>query len=371
MKRSMIILLIVLSSIIFANEDINVTFINPGYSTVDNPTGGFWINVSHFMEAAARDLNMNLEILYSNRNHFKMKSLGIEVANRRNPPDYLIIVNEKLFAEPILEEADKNNVKTFVMLNTFKGEQKKRMGEPRKKYKYWIGSLIPDNIFAGYKITEKLVEKAREKSLFSENGKIEIVGFSGDFVTQASVERNQGLKQFVNENSDTHLNQIINCEWSKDIAKFKGKYILKRYPTTNILWAANDPIALGAMEAATNSSRNPGKDILIGGLNWDIPALKKIQSEEIVTSIGGHFMTGGWTLIMLYDYHNGIDFANRGLEQKRKIFSAIDSNNVDSYINLFGDENWDKIDFKKISKHRNSDIDEYKFNLDSILKQFN
>ena len=61
-------------------------------------------------------------------------------------------------------------------------------------------------------------------------------------------------------------------------------------------------MALGAMEGVVAAGKSPGKDVFIGGLNWDPPALDKVKDGALVTTVGGHFMIGGWALVLLYDY---------------------------------------------------------------------
>lgn len=77
-------------SVADAGKKINVTFISCCL-----PAGFFWPKVESFMEPAAEDLDINLEVIYADMNHIRMKEIGQEVANRMNPPDYLIIDNYK------------------------------------------------------------------------------------------------------------------------------------------------------------------------------------------------------------------------------------------------------------------------------------
>jgi ABC-type sugar transport system substrate-binding protein len=351
-----------------SEDKIHVVFINPGFSNVHNPTGGFWLSVSAFMLAAAADLNMDLEILYCDRNHIKMKRLAKEVVSRKNPPDYLVVVNEKLSAGPIVMDADSAGVKVFVMLNRFEGDQYQKMGQPRHKYKNWIGSLIPDNRFAGYQTAKLLIDQALKAGIKSPDGRLHIIGFSGDYITQASLQRVDGLKQAVSEYPNVDLEQVIPCNWSKDAARSKTPKILKRYPETDAIWCANDPIAVGALEGAVAAGRTPGKDIFLGGSNWDPPGLEKVKTGEIVTSVGGHFMTGGWVMVLLYDYHHGRDFAEAGTQLQYKIFGALHSGNIHQFLNQFGDRDWRKIDFTNFSKVLQPDTRHYQFNVESILE---
>ena len=373
MKKVLLMLslpLILMINQVVASEKIKVAFVNPGVSTVSNATGGFWFNVTSFMKAAANDLNIELKVYYAERNHLKLKKLVNEIATGQDKPDYLVIVNEKNQGAAQLDEAFKGKIKTFVILNTLAEKELGSYGSPRQKHADWIGSLVPDNEFAGRQIAEHLIRTAKSKGLAASDGKLQLIGIAGDKITPAAVQRNDGLNAAIAQSTNVSLKQIFSAEWSRDKAKISSKQALKRYPELGAIWAANDPIALGALEAVNNdSSKKAGNNILIGGLNWDIPALEQIQKGNMDISMGGHFMTGGWAMVLLHDYHNGKDFAQNGAALKMKIFDKIDDSNVKSYLDKFGDKNWDKIDFTRFSKALNSDVKQYEFSLTEILKQ--
>jgi ABC-type sugar transport system substrate-binding protein len=65
-------------------------------------------------------------------------------------------------------------------------------------------------------------------------------------------------------------------------------------PRIDALWAANDPMALGAMTALREGGYAPGKDVLIGGVNWSHDAVDKVLDGEMVVTHGGHFLLGAW-----------------------------------------------------------------------------
>src|SRR4051812_4458284 len=94
------IVLSVASPLLWA-ASFSVVFINPGRS--DEP---YWRSVTRFMQPAAQQLDIRLEVLYAERDHLKMIDLTKEVAQRSKKPDYLIIVNEKLAAGEMLKLAD-------------------------------------------------------------------------------------------------------------------------------------------------------------------------------------------------------------------------------------------------------------------------
>jgi ABC-type sugar transport system substrate-binding protein len=350
-------------------EKITVTFLNPGISDINNPTGEFWLSASAFMQAAAEDLNMDLEIIYSERNHVLMQQQAMEVVGRTEHPDYLIVVNEKLAAGKMVEVADTAGLKTFMINNIFVGEQAQQYGAPRTKYKNWIGALSPDHRWGGYQIAKLIIERALQAGVKAKDGKLHVVAIAGDRTTPASVERIEGLQKAVSEYPDVELKQTFYAEWNKNKAYEQTESFLKRYLEIGAIWAANDPIALGAMEGAIAAGKSPGKDVFIGGLNWDKPALDKVKDGSLVTTVGGHFMIGGWALVILYDYHHGRDFAEEGVQLQPQLFGALHSANINVFLEKLGDRKWNKIDFTKFPKALNPAIKEYDFSLDAILQQ--
>ncbi len=354
-----------------SEDKIHVAFINPGISDINDPTGGFWLSVTAFMEAAAEDLNIDLEIIYSERDHLLMQRQAREIAERDTPPDYLLLVNEKLAAGDMLRVANKAGIKTFIMLNVFVDDQAVTFGNPREKYRHWIGTLIPDNHFAGYQIGKLLIDKALAAGATATNGQLQLAAIAGNRATQASVERVRGLLEAVAEYDNVELKQIFYAEWRKDKAKAQAQVFLQRYPEIGAVWAANDPMALGAIEAAESIGKRVGEEIFFGGLNWDEPGLAKTREGAMVTSVGGHFMTGGWALVLLHDYHRGKDFAETegDVQLQHKIFGALHAGNIDDFVEKFGSRDWGKIDFTRFSKVFNPGMTRYEFGLDALLKQ--
>ncbi len=352
---------------VIAGKRMHVAFINPGISDINNPTGTFWLSVSAFMQAAADDLAIDLEIVYAERNHLLMQRQAKDIAARPDPPDYVLVVNEKMAADEMVKVLDRAGIKVFVMLNTFVGDQATAMGQPRQKYPHWIGSLIPDNQTAGWMIAKRVFEKAMQAGLYGQDGKIHLLAIAGDHATPAALARNVGLENAVRKYGNVKIEQMFVGEWNKDKAKYQAQGALKRYPEVSVIWAANDPMALGAMEAVNEAGKKPGRDIMIGGLNWDGPALENVREGGMTTSIGGHFMTGAWALVLLNDYHHGKDFAADGPQLQHGIFGALDHENVSQYLQQFGTGDWGRIDFRKFSKVLNPELADYQFDLETLF----
>ena len=356
------LLLLILFIYTFNNaQSISVSFIIPGKSDED-----FWVTSKNFTQAAAKNLGINLEVLFAQRDRIYMVKLSKEISERKIKPDFVFIVNEKLAAEQMLPILNDSKIKTFLIHSDLTDDQKRILKHPREKLKYWIDTIIPDNTYAGYlianetyKITRKMLNK---KSTFN------MISINGDKATPTSIERQNGLNQFLSENNNIFLKQTFYAEWNKKVAYEQTNIILDRYRNIDMFWAANDPIALGILKSAKEKGKNPGKDIFIGGLNWLTEALLEVKKGALSTTIGGHFMTGACALIVLYDYLHGIDIKNKNHELNIKIFNSINSNEADEFINYLNESNWSKIDFKRFSKALNPRLKDYNFNSKEILR---
>lgn len=142
--------------------------------------------------------------------------------------------------------------------------------------------------------------------------------------------------------------------------------LMKRYPQTRVLWAASDAMALSMADAARAQGRTPGKDIFIGGIDWSDAGLAAVQQGDLVASLGGHFMEGGWVMVLLHDYHHGLDFSASLGSTIRSDMQIINKKNVLAYRKNFGGKNWDSIDFRKFSRVLNPGLKKYDFSLKAV-----
>ncbi|KAB8037046.1 substrate-binding domain-containing protein [Silvanigrella paludirubra] len=347
----------------YANS-ISITFIVPGKSNED-----FWVNSAEFTRAAALNLGFEFEVLYAERDRLYMLELAKNVSERKQKPDFVFIVNEKQAAPQMLQVLNKNKIHTILTHIDLTEDQKEVLKTPRENLKYWLATIYPDNVNAGYQIANEIYKKTKKNVKNKKN--YSLVAINGDKSTKASLERELGLNQFLLEHKNITLYQIISAEWERQLAYEKMLLIQKRYHDIDMIWAANDPIALGALKAVKEKNRKPGKDIFIGGLNWQQEALQEIKNGSLSISLGGHFMTGACAVIILYDYLHGIDIKEKNYEMNLKIFSTINENEAEEYTKYLDRSHWKKINFKKLSKFLNPQLNDYDFDAKKILKSIN
>lgn len=373
MNRRLILLLVTFTIIfpLFASElsksnRIHIVLLNPA-----DRHHWFWSMISDSMQAAADDLNIELEILYNQpeRNHVLTIQQAQEVVNRTNPPDYLVIGNEKGVAGRIIEIAQKADIKVFLFNNGFVSERDiQKYGDPRINYSAWIGQITPNNFSAGYQIGKVLIQQGIKKGLFASDGRLHIAALAGAYNTHASTERVRGLEAVVNEYVErVTLVQVVPGDWTEATARGKSRLLFNRYQQVGAIWAANDVTAFGAMASARAIDKVPGKDILFGGCGWLFPAIEQVNLGFMSTTVGGHFLDGAWALVMLYDYHNGRDFID---DPYQPDMYSIDQTNVAQYLNVFDNQEWHRINFSQFSKTINPHIEAYDFSLEAVLAQF-
>ncbi len=345
-------------------EPLDVVFVSPG------KTGEiFWDMVAETMTAAGRKLNMRVEVLRAERNYRTMQELGLSVVARARKPDFLILSNEESAAVPILEAADAAGIKTLLLSNSLIGADAARLGPPRQTLKRWLGDITTDLQTAGERMANALIVAARDAKSQSADGKIHLLGIGGDEITPASIARNKGFDAVVAANPDVVVDRMLFANWTQSEAQELTANYLAWAVRKNIrpagIWAGNDPMALGAISAAMAAGLAPGKDIQVVGLNWSEDALRQIAAGRLLLSDGGHFLLGGWSIVLLRDYADGCDFADASTHV-RLATSAITRANLASVHSLTRDRAFDRIDFARF-RAKPGQCGQYDFSVGALI----
>src|SRR4029077_10318542 len=110
-----------------------------------------------------------------------------------------------------------------------------------------------------------------------------------------------------------------------------------------------------------------GVDAWFSGINTSTEALEAIKSGRLTSLAGGHFITGAWALLMIYDYHHGCDFADEGLELRRSMFAEFTPQLADRYLERFSG-GFEGVDFSRYSKVKNPKLKRYNFGFSQLLE---
>jgi len=342
----------------------SVAFINPGKSDEI-----YWVTATQGMQAAAHSLGMTFEVRYAQREPLKTLEIAREMVARPagKRPENIVITDDYSVADRLLAIIDPAGVKTFLAYSSIPVDQRGGIGSPRGKYKGWLGSLEPQAEDAGYLTARALIERGKREKAFGPDGKLHMLAIAGDRSTPSSINRNQGMRRAVAEAPMVVLEEEVYAAWARENAAQQAESLYRRYPDVKLVWAGNDLMAFGAMTAWEKRGGKPGVDAWFSGINTSTEALEAVKSGRLTSLAGGHFITGAWALVMIYDYHHGRDFADEGLELRRPMFAEFTPLLADRYIERFSG-GFDGVDFSRYSKVKNPKLRRYNFGFAQLLE---
>jgi len=220
---------------------------------------------------------------------------------------------------------------------------------------------------AGYMTARALIDRGKKEKAFGVDGKLHMLAIAGDRSTPSSINRNQGMRRAISEDARVVLKEEVYAAWSRELGSQQAESLYRRYPDAKLVWAGNDLMAFGAMTAWESRGGKPGLDAWFSGINTSTEALEAIKSGRLTSLAGGHFITGAWALVMIYDYHHGHDFADEGFELRRPMFAEFTPQLADRYLERFSG-GFDAVDFRRYSKVRNPKLKRYNFGFSQLLE---
>jgi ABC-type sugar transport system substrate-binding protein len=339
-----------------------VGFINPGRA--DEP---YWVGADEAMQAAARSLGLELEILHAERDPARALQLARGIAGRPagERPDYVILVNEKGTLVENARVLGAAGIKTFAAFSGLLPQERERWA-PRQGLPLLLGSLEPRAEDAGYLTARALIQQALAEHGPAHAGKLQMLAISGDRSTPVSIQRNEGLRRALAEAPDVELVQQAFADWRHDLGRETMAGMIARHPRARLLWTGSDLMAFGAMEAIAAAGQQPARDWRIATINTTPEALKAVLDGRIKVLAGGHFLTGAWSLVMLYDHAHGRDFTDEGMELVRPMFMQIGKPEAQRFLARFG-HGIPQLDFRSYSKVLNPGLKHYRFETEALL----
>jgi ABC-type sugar transport system substrate-binding protein len=305
----------------------------------------FWLDFKAFMLAATDQLGLELVYYVADNGRERMKEQLREATAGPDAVDAVVFQNFKQSGGDLLTIADEAGVPAF-LVNADVDEAE--WGAPRERLGTWLGTMVTDGRDSGHRLATLLVDEALERGLVDSDGKVHVIAIGGIVSDEGSRTRVEGLHRAVAEREDIILHQTVPTDWSQEDGARKAAVLLERFPSTAVVWAASDPLALGAVESLKAMGRRPGVDVLVGGFDWTVEALDAIRAGDLYTSLGGHFMDGGWVAVLLHDYLEGRDFGERGVRFHSRM-QPITSEDVELFYPAISDAKWDRVDFRALA----------------------
>jgi ABC-type sugar transport system substrate-binding protein len=341
-----------------------VAFINPGKSTE-----AYWAAATQSMEGAARSLGQTLEVLYVEREHLRAFDHARALVARppAQRPDYVVFSNDYGTGTELLRIFEGSGIQCFLAFSKPPADGPQGAGQPRERFKHWIGALEPRAEEAGYLTARALIEQGRAVKAQAPDGKLHLLAIAGDRSTTASVLRNEGMRRAVQEAGDVVIDQEVYADWSRDKAAEQAAWLWQRHPQARLVWAGSDLMAFGAMAAWEQRGGAPGKTAWFSGINTSAEAMAALKAGRLAALAGGHFITGAWALVMIHDHHRGRDFADEGLALERSMFTLFNARTADTFLARFGDRA-SPVDYRRYSKVINPQVRRYEFGFEQLLR---
>jgi ABC-type sugar transport system substrate-binding protein len=199
---------------------------------------------------------------------------------------------------------------------------------------------------------------------------INMIAINGNNNISSDADRRAGLQRRLEKSQGARLYETREAQWSEATARTVTIDLLRKYPDTNAIWTASDSIALGAIAALRELGRQPGKDVVVAGVDWTSRGIAAIHAGEMLGSVGGHFMEGGLALLLIYDFHHEHDFAEDPGVRFKTSMTAIFREDVERRLHKLGrTPDWSRIDFKRLTKTHNPSLNRYDFSWERIIEQ--
>jgi ribose transport system substrate-binding protein len=196
-------------------------------------------------------------------------------------------------------------------------------------YDHWVAAINFDNYESGY---------LSAKALFESMGGAGTVWFLDGTKGHAAAEfRRLGAEQALAEYPDIEMVGYEDCGWEKTKAYNSANNAVTANPDLGGMWAANDNMGMGAIEAL--HAKNLVGDVKIAGVNAIPDMIEAIKNGEAVATISTDpLWQGGITLAMAVDAKMGVyDPTTVGEDERYWLAGVvlIDESNVQDYIDNY------------------------------------
>jgi simple sugar transport system substrate-binding protein len=126
----------------------------------------------------------------------------------------------------------------------------------------WVTFMGSDFVEEGRRAAKWLVNYGPAKDLAAK-GTVDIVELQGTVGSAPAIDRKKGFEEILKD----YPNFKITRSQTGDFTRAKGKEVMEAFlkadPNIQVLFAHNDDMAIGAIQAIEEAGKKPGKDIII------------------------------------------------------------------------------------------------------------
>jgi len=235
--------------------------------------------------------------------------------------------------------------------------------EPQTQFPHYLAFVGPDNVQAAYNIANYLIAHMSP----GPDGVKRMVALEGRLGSTNSELRTKGLMKALAEHPDVKLLAKQTAGFDRDKGLSVMQDFLVANKDINAVWSANDAMALGAISAVKAAGKT--QDIKVGGMDADRDACQAVARGELSYTEGGHWLVGGFSLVMLYDYLHGIPVKKSERWAEVRLMEVTTADAANGFISKFHDQTA-AYDWKKMSRFHNpaAPAAYFEISLDKVAK---
>lgn len=227
-------------------------------STLNNP---FFVSMADGAKAKAEELNIELVIADAGNDSAKQNS-DIEDLVSSNIDVLIVNPNDAAAIAPIVQDVQDQGIKVIAVDRYVEGVD----------VDCFIGT---DNVEAGKMAGDYLAEELGEGA--------EIAILEGIPGASSAIDRYEGFLSGVEEKLSIVSSQTANYDRAEGLSVTEN--ILQANPDIKGILAANDEMALGAIQAVEAAGKVPGKDILVTGFDAGADALDSVEEGKMLFTV--------------------------------------------------------------------------------------
>lgn len=255
----------------------------------------FWNSYVQFMQKGADELGVHLIVLNADNKPDQMiKGLEDLVAQG---VDGIIYTPYWATAVPGLTLAKDANI-PVILTDSYADFPPQDANFPN--YLAFVG---PSDRAAGKQMAEALFASLTPAA----DGKKYIAAVDGTAGTSVAIDRRAGLQDALAAAPDVVLVGEVDGNFVRDTSQTVFESLWQGNPQIQGVWAANGGTATGVMAAITSAGKTPGKDIMVVAMDLNPENVDAVEKGTLLFDIGGHWLQGGFALVMMYDHLNGKD----------------------------------------------------------------
>jgi ribose transport system substrate-binding protein len=165
---------------------------------------------------------------------------------------------------------------------------------PGKDYVSFLGS---DFVKEGQRVADWMIDQTK--------GTANIIELQGTTGASAAINRTQGFNNEIASHSGMKIIASQDANFDRATALKVMQTLLQSHPNFNVLYAENDEMALGAIDALKAAGKVPGKDVLIGSIDGENEGLQAIIAGQEGVIIQCNPRLGPAAFQAINNYANG------------------------------------------------------------------